>query len=300
MIRLPKDVNLSELLKIIRRLGWDVSEILRSYNQNIKNSQEFQKKLKIINHKTGPVTAADIEISNLIKNRIKESFPTTDWDFLSEEDIKDHKKKKFTSKWLWLIDPLDGTRDFIGQTGEYAVHLALLYEKVAILSIVPIPSLDQLWIYQEGKGTWRESQEKVFEISNKPIIRSLDQLTILTSKSHMHSEFKMLLEKLKPKEVIGMGSVGYKINSILKGFGDVYISYSLPNKTCPKDWDIVAPLSLIKGAGGKFTDMYGKELSFMQNNSFEQGGILVASFTQNHQDICKQISNIVKINSLHV
>ena len=300
MIRLPKDVNLSELLKIIRRLGWDVSEILRSYNQNIKNSQEFQKKLKIINHKTGPVTAADIEISNLIKNRIKEPFPTTDWDFLSEEDIKDHKKKKFTSKWLWLIDPLDGTRDFIGQTGEYAMHLALLYKKVPILSIVPIPRLDQLWIYQEGKGTWCESQGKVIEISNKPIIRSLDQLTILASKSHMHSEFKILLEKLKPKEVIGMGSVGYKINSILKGFGDVYISYSLPNKSCPKDWDIAAPLSLIKGAGGKFTDMYGEELSFMQNNSFEQGGILVASFNQNHQDICKQISNIVKINSLHV
>ena len=299
MICLPKDVDLSELLESIKILGWDVSEILSSYNQNIKNPEEFQKKLKIINYKTGPVTAADIEINNFIKNRINKLFPLADWDFLSEEDIKSNEKKEFTSKWLWLIDPLDGTKDFIGQTGEYAVHLALLYEKVPIFSIVPIPCENQLWIYQKGKGTWCENKKMGIEIFKQTNQKSLSKITILTSKSHVHSSFELLLEKLRPKEVIGMGSVGYKISSILRGTGDVYISYSLPNKSCPKDWDIVAPLSLIRGAGGYFTDIYGNDLNFLHRN-FDQKGILVASINQNHQNICNKILNIVETNSLPI
>ena len=83
-----------------------------------------------------------------------------------------------------------------------------------------------------------------------------------------------------------------KITSILKGEGDVYISYSLPSGTCPRDWDIAAPASLIKGAGGFFTDINGKELEFL-NEGYNQRGILIASLNKNHFEICRAISNIV-------
>ena len=101
------------------------------------------------------------------------------------------------------------------------------------------------------------------------------------------------MKELNPKNVLGMGSVGYKITSILRGEGDIYISYSLPNGSSPKDWDMAAPLSLIEGAGGYFTDINGCELDFLSGN-FDQSGILIASLNSNHKEICKEISKIIK------
>ena len=147
MVCLPHGVTQEELIDLIKKVGWEVSKNLKAYNQNIEDNDEFQKKLKIINLESGPVTTADIEISELIKIRIKAKYPQIKWDFLSEEDVKNNQKLEFKSKWVWIIDPIDGTKDFIKQTGQYAMHLALTYEREIILGIVPIPSKDQLWIY---------------------------------------------------------------------------------------------------------------------------------------------------------
>ena len=293
MVCLPQGVHQEELLDFIKEIGWDVSSILKSYNQNIKNSDEFQKKLKIINLESGPVTSADQEISEFIKKKIKSKYPNINWDYLSEEDVKDNAKIDLQSKWVWIIDPLDGTKDFIKQSGQYAMHLALAYEKEIILGLVPIPSKNQLWIYLQGKGTWYETPHSIHNIQINKASLALQDLTILTSRSHVSQSFKRLLEKLCPKKVIGLGSVGYKIVSILSGEADVYISYSSKNGSCPKDWDMAAPFSLIKGAGGRFTDINSNDLSFLKGDNFEQRGILIASINQNHEEICKEILELV-------
>ena len=84
MICLPDDIKSNELLNTIRELSWDASKIFKSYKQEIKNS----KKLNIKNFETGPVTSADIEINELIKNIIRNKYPVQKWEFLSEEDKK--------------------------------------------------------------------------------------------------------------------------------------------------------------------------------------------------------------------
>ena len=90
-----------------------------------------------------------------------------------------------------------------------------------------------------------------------------------------------------------MGSIGYKISSILRGKGDLYISYALAGGTCPKDWDIAAPLSLIKEAGGYFTDINGADLNFLREGNYDQSGILIASMNSNHLEICETISKLI-------
>ena len=292
MNSLPENLDPNDLLKCITDLSWEILNLLRSYNQNIKNTKEFQKKLNIINYDSGPVTRADVEISEFIKKVIKETFPLICWDFLSEEDVKNKKSKKFESKWVWIIDPIDGTKDFINQTGQFAVHIALLFEKKLILGAVPIPSKNQIWMSFKGRGTWCESK---FKDSQKTILNSskeLKNMTVLTSKTHFHSDFQILLKELNPKKTIGMGSIGYKIVSILRGEGDLYISYSLPQGSCPKDWDMAGPMALIKGAGGHFTDINGNDLDFLKND-YQQRGILLASLSKDHKEICRKLKSIV-------
>jgi len=292
MIPLPKSVELEELLNMIREISWNVSDIFTSYDPIRVNKKELVKRLNIQNLDKGPVTDADIEVSELIKRSIKQRYPLAEWDFLSEEDKISHYEKISDKKWVWIIDPLDGTKDFINKTGEYAMHLALTFEKRVILGIVLISTKNQLWFSIAGEKTWYENKNLVKTICVKESIKNINQISILTSKSHMHESFQFLLNDLKPNRVIGMGSIGYKITSILRGEGDVYISYSLPSGTCPRDWDIAAPASLIKGAGGFFTDINGKELEFL-NEGFNQRGILIASLNKNHFEICRTISNIV-------
>ena len=289
MISLPDNIKSKELLNTIRELSWDAAKIFKSYNQEIKNS----KKLNIKNFETGPVTAADIEINELIKSIIKNQFPSQQWEFLSEEDKISNKNEIYKSKWVWIIDPLDGTKDFIKETGEYAMHLALTYEKEVILGVVLIPQKNQLWISMKGEGTWFENQDSIKDYPINKKNKQLNELKILTSKSHVHQKFNSLLEKINPKQIQGMGSVGYKISSILRGDGDLYISYALPGGTSPQDWDIAAPLGLIKEAGGYFTDINGADLKFLKAGDFDQGGILIASMSTNHLEICETISKII-------
>ena len=289
MIFLPDNIKSKELLNTIRELSWDAAKIFKSYNQEIKNS----KKLNIKNFETGPVTTADIEINELIKNFIKNKFPLQQWEFLSEEDKKFNKNTIYKSKWVWIIDPLDGTKDFIKETGEYAMHLALTYEKEVILGIVLIPQKNQLWISIKGEGTWFENEESIKEYPINKKNKKLNELKILTSKSHVHQKFNSLLEKMNPKQIQGMGSIGYKISSILRGDGDLYISYALPDGTCPQDWDIAAPSGLIKEAGGHFTDINGVDLKFLKEGNFDQGGLLIASMSSNHLEICDSISKLI-------
>ena len=293
MIFLPENIDSKELINNIRELCWDVAKIFKSYKRCSQNKEEFRKTLNIINLDSGPVTVVDSQISELIKNRIRDKYPQQQWEFLSEEDKK-YNNFIFKSKWVWIIDPLDGTKDFIKDTGEYAMHLALAYEKNIILGFVLIPDKNQLWISVYGEGTWFENEESFKNYPKTTKSKNLNELKILTSKSHMHPKFESLLEKIKPKEIQGMGSIGYKISSILEGNGDLYISYALPGGTCPKDWDMAAPLGLLKEAGGKFTDIKGRNLVFLKNGNFDQGGILIASMTKNHIQICKEISYILE------
>ena len=151
MIKLPKGVDVENLIKTIRKLSWDSSNLLRSYSQ-IK-----EIKLDIKNLKSGPVTSADINVNNIIIGGIKKAYPNQTWFFLSEESYKeDNLSQLIPNDWVWIIDPLDGTKDFINKTGEYATHIALTFKKKIILGVVIVPIKEEVWFFIEGRGTWCE------------------------------------------------------------------------------------------------------------------------------------------------
>ena len=295
MMNLPRGVNEKSLINKLRDISWEVSDLFKSYEQKGTCSEEFKKNLNIQNVDNAPVTDADIYASKLIKSKIIENFPNASWDFLSEEDKKIFNFDDFQSDWIWVIDPLDGTKDFIGNTGEYAMHIALTFKKKTVLAFVLIPSKEELWIFCENNGSWCEDRQRF----KKPIniyknFKKLNEIKILVSRSHRHKDLTTLLAKIEPLKVIGMGSIGFKITSILRGEADFYISYSTLEGSSPKDWDFAAPAAILKGAGGDFTNIYSEEVKLLNNENFEQVGVYVASINSNHSEICNEIRIILE------
>ena len=293
MAKLPLGVDINNLIDNLRIFSWEAAEILIYYSNIIQNSTG---KTRFIQNKNydDPVTLADIKVNELIVNKIRKSYRNVSWDILSEEDIKTESNTFIrTSEWCWVLDPLDGTKDFIQGTGNYAMHLALNYKQKPLIGVVLIPERNELWI-SNGEKLWRERRdgskiEKYFSSR-----KTINEMTLVTSKNHSNNTLKRLIEKLNFKDVIVMGSIGCKIASILRGESDIYICLSLPGRSSPKDWDFAAPEALLKAAGGTITDLNNNELTYGKSN-FEQGGILVATNNKlTHRSICSEINCIIE------
>tara|TARA_B100000161_G_scaffold19754_1_gene11854 strand:- start:534 stop:1436 length:903 start_codon:yes stop_codon:yes gene_type:complete len=297
MIRLPSGVDKKNLIEDLKILSWEACDVLLHYAKILKNSKVKDNILRNDNIED-PVTIADLKVNDLIINRLNEKYGNVDWAILSEENAKSSNIKcDINNDWLWILDPLDGTRDFIQCTGNYAMHLALSYKKKPLIGIVLIPEKDQLWI-ANGDKVWCESRDGSklkSKISNKKI---LQEMVVVTSKNHRNENLRKLLENLNCREIIVMGSIGCKIASIISGRSDIYFSLSLPGKSCPKDWDFAAPEAILKGSGGTITNLDNEELTYFQRD-FKQEGIIVASNSkENHKDICLQIKEIIKRNNI--
>jgi 3'(2'), 5'-bisphosphate nucleotidase len=291
--KLPLGVDINNLIDNLRIFSWEAAEILIYYSNIIQDSTEKSRFIQNKNY-DDPVTLADIKVNELIVNKIRKSYRNVSWDILSEEDIKTETNTFIrTSEWCWVLDPLDGTKDFIQGTGNYAMHLALNYKQKPLIGVVLIPERNELWI-SNGEKLWRERRDGSKIEKYLSSRKTINEMTLVTSKNHSNNTLKRLIEKLNFKDVIVMGSIGCKIASILRGESDIYICLSLPGRSSPKDWDFAAPEALLKAAGGTITDLNNNELTYGKSN-FEQGGILVATNNRlTHRSICSEINCIIK------
>ena len=293
MIKLPNGVNVNNLIDDLKNLSWQAADILLTYSDIIKNSE---KKSEILKNKNinDPVTKADLEVNKLIIKKINQKYPNVNWEILSEENfkIKSNYYDRNTD-WLWVLDPLDGTKDFIQGTGNFAMHLALNYQRKPYIGIVLIPEKDELWISYADK-IWLEKRSGSIQKPNFSETNILQKMTVVTSKNHGNEKLKNLIDNIKFKKIIVMGSIGCKVASILRGESDIYISLSLPGKSAPKDWDFAAPEAILKAAGGAITNINNKELIY-GTTALEHPGIIIASNSeQNHKKICRQILEIIQ------
>ena len=298
MIELPSGVDINNLIDDIRIFSWQAADILLYYSKLLENSDD---KSNIIKNKNedDPVTLADLKVNELIIKGINEKYKNINWDILSEENVK-ISSKIFDSKtdWTWVLDPLDGTKDFIQGTGNYAMHLALNFKQKPYLGFVLIPNKNQLWI-SDGKKTWCEKRDGTKNKQNLFKNKKLQEMTLVTSKNHGNETLRNLIQKINFLKVEIMGSIGCKIASIVSGDSDIYICLSLPGKSAPKDWDFAAPETILKAAGGEITNLDNQELSYGKT-SFQQEGIIVATNDKKtHQSICLEIKKIIKDKGIY-
>ena len=283
----PEDVELTTLLDELRKLSWIAADILKAYARGEEPPYGYPKSLTIEEGGDGPVSAADMAVNDLLISGLKNNFTFKKWDILSEETSKekDFEGTQYKRDWCWIIDPLDGTKDFLQGSENYAVHIALAHKKKPTIGIVLIPERDELWIGIIGIGAWSENrcgEKKDIAFSERV---NISELVLVSSKNHQQSKLLKLLSTLCFSETKKIGSVGCKVASILRGESDVYISLS--GKTSPKDWDMAAPQAIIQAAGGCFTHADERDLSYL-NSNYSQSGCLIASNGKSHTKICNK------------
>ena len=284
---LPKDVELTTLLDELRKLSWAAADVLKAYARGDAPPYGFPKYLNVEQGGDGPVSAADLAVNELLVSGLKAKFPSARWDILSEETAKEKsfKNSQLKEDWKWILDPLDGTKDFLQGSQNYAVHLALVFKKIPKLGIVLIPERDELWFGIIGNGSWCENSNGARKNISFSDREEIPKLILVSSRNHQDLRLQNLIQKMNFSETKKIGSVGCKVAAILRGESDVYISLS--GKTSPKDWDMAAPHVILEAAGGDFTHADGRPLNY-QKSDYSQRGCLIASHGKSHQDICKK------------
>ena len=278
--------NLQDILNITCSIAWGAADILRSYYRGTSNNGDLEVQE---DKKDGPVTAADVAANHYILQRLQQELPIADFGYLSEETYKG--TEPLPQEWVWIIDPLDGTRDFIDKTGEYAVHIALTRQGRPVLAVVAVPEAEKIYYAIKGGGTFvetRQGEVKPIHVSER---NTLEELYLVASRTHRDERFQKLLNQMSFKARNYVGSVGCKISTILEQQSDVYISLS--GKSAPKDWDFAAPELILTEAGGNFTYFNGDPVLYNQGDVKKWGG-LMSSNGYCHEALCKSAIEILE------
>lgn len=212
-----------------------------------------------------PLTEADLKSNDIIQKIIA----GTGYPVLSEESV-DNKKRLEHDK-IWIVDPLDGTSDFVSKSGEFTIMIALVDKHEPILGVIYWPTNNILYVAQKGCGAHKFANgvwEKLV-ISKRSELRNC---RALGSRHHLSSHEVNFLKLLNIEKFSERGS-SLKVTDICSGAADLY--FTMTNKI--KQWDTCASNCLITEVGGKMTDMLGNELEYNTENIYHDNGILVTN-----------------------
>jgi 3'(2'), 5'-bisphosphate nucleotidase len=227
------DTKARQLLAIARRAG---DAILHVYGQDFAVAEKSDQ---------SPLTAADIASNRIIVQGLGEidaGVPV-----LSEEgaDIPYATRRLWPE--YWLIDPLDGTREFVKRNGEFTVNIAHIRHGEPVLGVVHVPVSGVSYVGQQGRGAWRVEGDN----APRPIhVREhLQQpVRVAGSRSHAGDSLRRFLERLGDHEIVSMGS-SLKLCLVAEGSADVY-----PRLGPTSEWDTAAAQAVVEAAGGLVTD----------------------------------------------
>ncbi|NJM72965.1 MAG: 3'(2'),5'-bisphosphate nucleotidase CysQ [Scytonema sp. RU_4_4] len=274
--------DLEKILELARSVGWGATDILKSYYHQTSNDN-----LDVQYKQNEPVTIADVNVNHYILENLQAALGDKDFAYISEET---YEVQQTQQEWVWIIDPLDGTRDFVEKTGEYAIHIALVQETRPVLAVVAVPEAEKLYYAIKEGGTFvetRDGKRTQLQVSSR---ERIEDLTVVVSRSHRNERLNYLLQHLPCQNQKAVGSVGGKIAAIVEQRADIYISLS--GKSAPKDWDIAAPELILTEAGGQFTHFDGTPLQYNTGDVNQWGGI-VASNGQYHELLCQEAEIIL-------
>ena len=197
-----------------------------------------------------PVTTGDLLVNSILQEELLSNFP--DIAVLSEETKDDHKRLEKDK--VWIIDPIDGTKEFVEQIPDYSISVALVENGVSKVGLVLNPMKNELYTAVKGKGAF---------LNNEPIqVKSVlnDKLIFLASRSEIkRGEWDIFEEEA---EVIPTGSIAYKLALVAAGKADATFSLGPKN-----EWDVASGCLLIEEAGGIASDTYGQSFIFNQKNT---------------------------------
>jgi 3'(2'), 5'-bisphosphate nucleotidase len=207
-----------------------------------------------------PVTAADEAAEVIIRDGLKRLAAAVP--IISEEHAAREKPKPITGGSYFLVDPLDGTREFIAGRGEYTVNIALMTDGAPVLGIICAPALGDLWRGIVGRNAERISLAQRSEAPT-PVHtrrRPKGEAVVMVSRSHLEARTKSYVDGLPGAKLVQSGS-SIKFCRLAEGSADLY-----PRLAPTHDWDIAAGHAILKAAGGSVTAPDGAPLVYGTND----------------------------------
>jgi 3'(2'), 5'-bisphosphate nucleotidase len=213
-----------------------------------------------------PVTEADHAANDVLLERIGDAFPR---DGLLSEESADSARRLRTPR-VWILDPLDGTREFLAQNGEFAIMVGLARDGRAVMGVLYLPTANLLLRAADGDGAWMREADEGTPWRTLAPAPPAGPLRLVGSRSHADPFLSTLAKRLQTTDVLESGSVGVKCSMIARGERDVYVhpvSYL-------GEWDTCAPEVVLREAGGTVVDCRAEALRYNKTPPVQPHGIL--------------------------
>ncbi|WPE18184.1 3'(2'),5'-bisphosphate nucleotidase CysQ [Candidatus Thioglobus autotrophicus] len=230
-------IDVQDIVAIAKEAG---DAIIQIYKQDFK--VEYKQD-------SSPLTLADKNANDIIEDGLSQlsvNFPV-----LSEEgdDIPYEDRKHW--EYFWLVDPLDGTKEFVKRNDEFTVNIALIHKDTPVLGVVYAPALDMCYWAKQGEGAFKDGQRLPIKTVNQR-----NTYKIVASRSHMSDETQAFIDAIdtsKKKELISIGS-SLKICLVAEGEADIY-----PRLAPTMEWDTSAAHAIISESSGKLIDQISRK-----------------------------------------
>jgi len=248
--------QIKEIISLVQKANQKILEIY--------NSSKIDVSLKNDN---SPITKADKVSHELLTSGLKELYPEIP--ILSEEEIIPFKERK---RWqhFWLIDPLDGTKEFISKNGEFTVNIALIYKNTPVFGIVSLPVKEFIYFSSKDKGAFKigkDKEAKKIQIRNNPE----GKIIVVRSRSHSDEKEQAIIERLGEYKVIQAGS-SVKFCYVAEGLADIYI------RTGPTmEWDTGAGQCIAECAGASIFNFEQRPFKYNKESLKNSGFVCSAN-----------------------
>lgn len=250
-----------------------MKQLAVSAGKKIKEVYDDEKLFDQVEYKEdhSPLTKADKLANEIIVKGLREAFPN--YSILSEEE-KDNLDR-LRNDYCFIVDPLDGTKEFIKRNGQFTVNIALVYKHRSIIGVIYVPVTGELYYAQKGKDSFLETPDgriRKLEVSS---ITDLDKVRLVMSSSHGCKEMEELIQKYRFSNFVEMGS---SLKGCLVASGDAEIYYR-HNPTM--EWDTAAMQCIAEEAGAIFKQMDDTEMLYNRENSLNDKGFYIINHPAN-------------------
>ena len=239
-----------------------IEGILKIYNT------DFDVEIKDDN---SPVTLADKNADKVIREYLHNKYPT--YAFLTEESTDD--KSRLNNDFVWIVDPVDGTKDFVARDGGFTTNIALAYKHEAVVGVVVVPLTGEVYFAAKGLGAFyrHDGITERIHVNDK-----LDNLIVYKSVFHSKPNEEEMYLKYKDKiaKIEKWGSA-LKPCRIARGLGE--LSYRLSDGT--KEWDTAASQVIVEEAGGVFLDTKGQRMMYNREDVHNRIGYVICNRKEN-------------------
>jgi 3'(2'), 5'-bisphosphate nucleotidase len=232
---------LDDIIHLVAKAGNAIMDVYQadSFDTHVKDDKSPVTKADLLAH--------DVLVSGLL--RLTPNIP-----IVSEEDSKSIQQG-LTSSLYWLLDPLDGTKEFINRNGEFTCNVALIENSAPCLGFVGVPVHQD--IYYGGKAIGSFKVDITGQCSKIQCNRSSEVTRIVASKSHLNDETRMYIDKIDGEKILVQAGSSLKFIKIAEGEADLY-----PRLAPTSEWDTAAAHAILEGAGGSVCQINGEALVY--------------------------------------